>query len=182
MRDAYRIVNLLTLFATGWSKVPDMRFGQIIENLKKYSGKDDLFYLEDDEMEKLIINYFDLGCNPKVYYNIVPVGDRYHYLANKGGVFMLLEKGGDEIDRSLIFESETSASDYIKTFLNPDEYKVEEVGINEKFEIDSDTPTRLYPQSDVCPICGRYHPDGYVCIGCLKKWGIYKPKEEYGEL
>ena len=53
MRNKYRIVNLLTLFATGWSKVPDMRFGQVIENLKRYSGKEDLFYLEDDEMEKL---------------------------------------------------------------------------------------------------------------------------------
>lgn len=66
MRDKYRIVNLLTLFATGWSKVPDMRFGQIIENLKKYSGKEDLFYLEDDEMERLIIDYFDLGSTTKV--------------------------------------------------------------------------------------------------------------------
>ena len=66
MRDKYRIVNLLTLFATGWSKVSDMRFGQIIENLKKYSGKEDLFYLEDDEMERLIIDYFDLGSTTKV--------------------------------------------------------------------------------------------------------------------
>ena len=179
MRNKYRIVNLLTLFATGWSKVPDMRFGQIIENLKKCSAKEDLFYLEDDEMEKLIIDYFDLSNNTKVYYNIVPIDDGYHYLANKKGEFVLLDKSEDEIDRSLFFENENSAKDYIKTFLNSDEYKVEEVGINEKVEVDSDTPTRLCPQSDTCPICGTYHPDGYVCTECLKKWGIYKPKEEY---
>lgn len=181
MRNKYKIVNLLTLFATGWSKVPDMRFGQVIENLKRYSGKEDLFYLEDDEMEKLIIDYFDLGNTTKVYYNIVPIDDGYHYMANKGGVFMLLEKGGDEIDRSLLFESEISANDYIKTFLNPNEYKVEKVGVNEKFEIDSDTPTKLYTQSDTCPICGVYHPDGYVCTECLKQCGIYNPREEYLE-
>lgn len=60
MRDPNRIAKILALLGAGWYKVPDYRLGQIFENLKKYSGKEDLFYLEDAEFEKLLINYFDL--------------------------------------------------------------------------------------------------------------------------
>ena len=48
----------------GWEKVPDLRFGQLIENLKKYINIDDLFYIEDDEVVEKIINFFDLEENP----------------------------------------------------------------------------------------------------------------------
>ena len=44
----------------GWEKVPDWRLGQLIENLKRYIGIDDLFYIEDDEMTKKIVDFFDL--------------------------------------------------------------------------------------------------------------------------
>ena len=60
MRDSNRIPHILSLIAQGWQQVPDWRFGQLIENLKRYSGKDDLFYMEDDDIEKLIIDFFDL--------------------------------------------------------------------------------------------------------------------------
>lgn len=60
MRDPNRIHNLLNLLKTGWAKVPDLRLGQIFENIKRYSGKQDLFYVEDDELEQLIKDYFDL--------------------------------------------------------------------------------------------------------------------------
>lgn len=41
-------------------KVPEWRFGQLIENLKRYMGNDDLFYVEDWMLAEAIINYFDL--------------------------------------------------------------------------------------------------------------------------
>lgn len=60
MRSPDRIPHIMSLIAQGWQKVPDWRMGQIFENLKKYSGKDDLFYMEDDEFAQLVIDYFDL--------------------------------------------------------------------------------------------------------------------------
>ena len=41
-----------------WEKVPDWRFGQLIENLKKYMGVEDLFYVEDDQIVEKIIELF----------------------------------------------------------------------------------------------------------------------------
>ena len=63
MRDPNRIPEFTDLLKEGWSKVPDWRFGQLIENLKKYCDKPDLFYIEDDEMAKIIKEYFDLDDN-----------------------------------------------------------------------------------------------------------------------
>lgn len=60
MRNPDRIPYIMSLVAQGWQKVPDLRIGQIFENLKRYSGKYDLFYMEDDEFIQLIIDYFDL--------------------------------------------------------------------------------------------------------------------------
>ena len=60
MRDPNRIYKILRLLEIGWHKVPDMRFGQLIENLKTYSDKDDLFYIEDDQTTQIISDYFDL--------------------------------------------------------------------------------------------------------------------------
>lgn len=42
-------------------KVPEWRFGQLIENIKQYMGCDDLFYTEDWMIAEAIINYFDLN-------------------------------------------------------------------------------------------------------------------------
>ena len=60
MRDPKRIPEILALIQQGWEKVPDWRFGQIIENLRRYISTNDLFYIEDDEMIKKIIDFFDL--------------------------------------------------------------------------------------------------------------------------
>ena len=60
MRDPNRIYEITTLIQNGWAKVPDWRFGQIIENLKRYIGVDDLFYIEDDELKEKIVDFFDL--------------------------------------------------------------------------------------------------------------------------
>lgn len=55
----------MTLLQKGWEKVPDWRFGQIIENFKRYIGKDDIFYIEDEELKQWLIDYFDLDEEKK---------------------------------------------------------------------------------------------------------------------
>lgn len=60
MRDENRIPKIMALIEEVWKKVPDWRFGQLIENLKRYIGVQDLFYIEDDKLEEYIKNYFDL--------------------------------------------------------------------------------------------------------------------------
>ena len=60
MRDPNRIPKVMALLEEGWRKVPDWRFGQLVENLKRYIGVQDLFYMEDDQLEKVIKDYFDL--------------------------------------------------------------------------------------------------------------------------
>lgn len=51
MRNPERISSICALIKEGWSKMPDIRFGQLIENLKKFIGKTDIFYIEDEEMQ-----------------------------------------------------------------------------------------------------------------------------------
>lgn len=58
MRDPNRIPAFLTFLQICWEKVPDWRFGQLIENIKSFSGKSDLFYLEDEDFKKLLKEYF----------------------------------------------------------------------------------------------------------------------------
>ena len=65
MRNPNRIPYIMSLVTRGWQKVPDWRICQVFENLKRYSGRDDLFYMEDDEFIKLIIDYFDLDEDDK---------------------------------------------------------------------------------------------------------------------
>lgn len=60
MRDPNRIYEIISLIQVGWQKVPDWRLGQLVENLKRYIGVDDLFYIEDDELKERIIDFFDL--------------------------------------------------------------------------------------------------------------------------
>ena len=58
MRDINRIDKFCQRLAEAWKNVPDWRFGQIIENLKRAMGKEDIFYIEDNEMIDYIENYF----------------------------------------------------------------------------------------------------------------------------
>ena len=72
MRDPKRITVLLRILQLGWEKAPDLQFGQLIENFKRYTGKQDLFYIEDDDMmeeladsedeEKWYPKYKDCEC------------------------------------------------------------------------------------------------------------------------
>ena len=63
MRDPNRIPEILAMLRQGWEKIPDWRLGQLVENLKRYIGVDDLFYIEDDKMIEYIIDFFDLEEN-----------------------------------------------------------------------------------------------------------------------
>ena len=60
MRDPNRIPKILKLLETCWEQVPDWRFCQLFENLKRYSNRSDLFYVEDEDFEQLIKDFFDL--------------------------------------------------------------------------------------------------------------------------
>lgn len=61
MRNPDRIKVVLSLLQQGWEKVPDWRFGQLIENLKRYINVADLFYVEDDKLAEQIAEFFDLN-------------------------------------------------------------------------------------------------------------------------
>ena len=54
MRDPNRIAHLLVLLGRLWKRNPDLRFAQIIEILKSKLWTDDMFYVEDDDLIKLL--------------------------------------------------------------------------------------------------------------------------------
>ena len=56
MRDPERIRPFLETLEKCWMRVPDWRFGQLISNFQLQVNKD-LFYIEDDTMEKLLRSY-----------------------------------------------------------------------------------------------------------------------------
>lgn len=58
MRDVSRIPRIISVLEDIWRRVPQWRLGQLIENIKAFSGKDDLFYIEDDEMENILKEIF----------------------------------------------------------------------------------------------------------------------------
>ena len=59
MRDSARIQRITDKLAEYWLRVPDWRFCQLMENVKTFTGKNDLFFIEDDEFEE-ILDYFFL--------------------------------------------------------------------------------------------------------------------------
>lgn len=59
MRDISRIPRMIERLERLWIRFPDWRFGQLIENIKSFSGKEDLYYMEDDEFEKLIQDFYN---------------------------------------------------------------------------------------------------------------------------
>ena len=60
MRDPKRIPEILKLLQECWENVPDWRFGQLIENLKRYIGSTDLFYIEDDRFVQYLKEFFQV--------------------------------------------------------------------------------------------------------------------------
>jgi len=63
MRDSRRILPITIRLQELWCLFPDLRFSQIFELIKAKSGKTDLFYVEDEEilkiMEKIISQNVD---------------------------------------------------------------------------------------------------------------------------
>jgi uncharacterized protein YihD (DUF1040 family) len=53
MRPANRIERILSKLKGIWEKEPDTRLGQLLINLIGYE-KGDVYYFEDEELEKLI--------------------------------------------------------------------------------------------------------------------------------
>jgi hypothetical protein len=54
-RDPARIDRILEKLGREWKKYPDMRLGQLYENLRiVYDGPLDPFYWEDDDLEKAL--------------------------------------------------------------------------------------------------------------------------------
>lgn len=58
MRDPKRIEKILGLILKVWHKSPDLRLTQLIMNALHMSG--DPYYIEDDDLEKALKNYYDL--------------------------------------------------------------------------------------------------------------------------
>ena len=55
MRDINRIYPIMNELTTIWTTYcPDWRFGQLIENFKKFTEVEDLFYIEDDKMLEVL--------------------------------------------------------------------------------------------------------------------------------
>lgn len=59
MRDPKRIDEFCEILKKVWHKEPDWRFGQIIENIKRGYGINDIFYIEDDTMINMLKLYFN---------------------------------------------------------------------------------------------------------------------------
>jgi hypothetical protein len=58
MRNPNRIPEFLEVLQKCWETVPDWRFGQLIENLKRGIDRADLFYIEDDDFLNYLKAYF----------------------------------------------------------------------------------------------------------------------------
>lgn len=57
MRDTNRIKPFCDEFAKLWSNYPDLRFGQIMSNIARYTQMEyrkDMFYMEEDELMEII--------------------------------------------------------------------------------------------------------------------------------
>lgn len=54
MRDPKRIHRMAGKLEIIWRTVPDQRLGQLVENIIRFNSKTPQFFLEDDEMEKIL--------------------------------------------------------------------------------------------------------------------------------
>lgn len=60
MRDPNRIPKILVLLKKVWEKYPDLRLGQLVENIARDMGWNDAFYVSDDDLEKELRKHIDL--------------------------------------------------------------------------------------------------------------------------
>ena len=66
MRDANRIEKIMSKIGMIWLENPDLRFGQLVSNLFYKMGHSDMFYVEDDELEKFLDNFLDKARTEKI--------------------------------------------------------------------------------------------------------------------
>ena len=57
MKDKKRIPKILKEIKKVWEKNSDLRFGQFILNIS-FTSKCDLYYLEDDELVKVLKRFY----------------------------------------------------------------------------------------------------------------------------
>lgn len=60
MRNPDRIKPFLETIGKCWTEVPDWRFGQLIENIKRQLQIPDLFFIEDDKLEEKLKELFEI--------------------------------------------------------------------------------------------------------------------------
>lgn len=56
MRDKERIKRIVAKLQLLWEEMPDMRFCQLVSNI---TNKNDIFYIEDTEFEKMLGNMYN---------------------------------------------------------------------------------------------------------------------------
>lgn len=65
MRDLNRINSFTKTLKDMWERrVPDWRFGQFMSNFMGYAASEtltDVFYIEDERMLELLLNFFNEG-------------------------------------------------------------------------------------------------------------------------
>lgn len=65
MRDPKRIDKMILMLKEIWFMNPALRMGQLMDNLSDYAEAQDkiaIFYLEDDKMEKIMLDYINDRC------------------------------------------------------------------------------------------------------------------------
>lgn len=79
MRDSTRINPFTQQLAYMWQQhVPDWRFGQLMSNFLGFVVAEthrDIFFIEDDEMEDLMLKFFQQEGNPDECDLEVPVDE-----------------------------------------------------------------------------------------------------------
>ena len=64
MRDYARISRICEWLKACWMHYPDQRFFQLISNIY-HSDKEDSFFVEDDETEKMMEKFLEKAINGK---------------------------------------------------------------------------------------------------------------------
>lgn len=66
MRNPKRIDDFCEKLKEYWHKVPDWRFGQLINNIYRTYHLGDGFYVEDDKLLEFMADFFDGGDNNSI--------------------------------------------------------------------------------------------------------------------
>lgn len=59
MRNPERISKIIAKLQLLWEEIPDQRFCQLVSNITGRSTGQDIFYIEDEDFEKMIDKMYD---------------------------------------------------------------------------------------------------------------------------